>query len=352
MDICVRCGDLDRAYKLLKNPTSIPPPSKSPVNNINGAADGVDGSSSSSSANAARSVSNDEGSAETAAPAPEPFSGIPGLRAAEVPDAPTPAMAAVMRNTELPSAAISELISKPVETGSTPGSVSSTTGSELTSDPSYSTGAMASEPVVTTGSASSGGRDSSGSDTTASAGQVVFSGPGSEPVRSEVTSEPVISPGPDTDVVRPPSSSSSSLVKVGPDTQPDEVFKSQAGRFSETPNRESAESRDESSVVSPDVSSVDSGDNDRGGRGRGEGRRQEAGKLVRPSVEAFTSVLTGFAGVGDKDRALAVFQQVSNATVRVHFLLKIMSGAGAPNDYRYTITWVRASPCSNLFEIC
>ena len=33
------------------------------------------------------------------------------------------------------------------------------------------------------------------------------------------------------------------------------------------------------------------------------------GVLPRPSVEAFTSVLTGFAGVGDKDRALAVFQQ-------------------------------------------
>lgn len=42
-----------------------------------------------------------------------------------------------------------------------------------------------------------------------------------------------------------------------------------------------------------------------GGEGAGGGVR-----LVRPSVEAFTSVLTGFAGVGDKDRALAVFQQV------------------------------------------
>lgn len=45
-----------------------------------------------------------------------------------------------------------------------------------------------------------------------------------------------------------------------------------------------------------------------GGEGPYEGG--DRGKLVRPSVEAFTSVLTGFAGVGDKDRALAVFQQV------------------------------------------
>ncbi|CAM9879311.1 unnamed protein product [Ectocarpus sp. 12 AP-2014] len=44
------------------------------------------------------------------------------------------------------------------------------------------------------------------------------------------------------------------------------------------------------------------------------GERKEAG-LVRPSVEAFTSVLTGFAGVGDKDRALAVFQQMVTAGV-------------------------------------
>lgn len=39
-------------------------------------------------------------------------------------------------------------------------------------------------------------------------------------------------------------------------------------------------------------------------------------RLVRPSVEAFTSVLTGFAGVGDKDRALAVFQQVRGSIYR------------------------------------
>lgn len=39
-------------------------------------------------------------------------------------------------------------------------------------------------------------------------------------------------------------------------------------------------------------------------------RAGEQGRLARPSVEAFTSVLTGFAGVGDKARALAVFQQV------------------------------------------
>ncbi|CAN0498152.1 unnamed protein product, partial [Ectocarpus sp. 8 AP-2014] len=44
------------------------------------------------------------------------------------------------------------------------------------------------------------------------------------------------------------------------------------------------------------------------------GAGKETG-LVRPSVEAFTSVLTGFAGVGDKDRALAVFQQMVTAGV-------------------------------------
>lgn len=46
--------------------------------------------------------------------------------------------------------------------------------------------------------------------------------------------------------------------------------------------------------------------------GYAEGGREAWGglRLMRPSVEAFTSVLTGFAGVGDKDRALAVFQQV------------------------------------------
>lgn len=47
-----------------------------------------------------------------------------------------------------------------------------------------------------------------------------------------------------------------------------------------------------------------------GGYGEGDGGAWRGVGLVRPSVEAFTSVLTGFAGVGDKDRALAVFQQV------------------------------------------
>ncbi|CAM9857198.1 unnamed protein product, partial [Laminaria digitata] len=57
-----------------------------------------------------------------------------------------------------------------------------------------------------------------------------------------------------------------------------------------------------------------------GGGGRGEAGGGEVGgagevPLVRPSVQAFTSVLTGFAGVGDKDRALAVFQQMMTAGV-------------------------------------
>lgn len=47
-----------------------------------------------------------------------------------------------------------------------------------------------------------------------------------------------------------------------------------------------------------------------GGSREGEAGAWRGVGLVRPSVEAFTSVLTGFAGVGDKDRALAVFQQV------------------------------------------
>lgn len=313
VDICVRCGDLDRAYKLLKNPTSIPPPSKSSVNNNNGALDSADNStiSRSGSANAAGLVADDEDSAENAARTPEPFSGIPGLRAAEVPDAPTPAVAAVTRNTELPTAAISELISEPVETGSTPGSVSSSTGSESTSDPGYSTGSIASKSVaVTTASASSRGRDISGSGTTAPADSVAFSEPGSEPVRSGLTSEPAIFPGPDIGAAPSPLSSSSSRVGGGQNTQPDKIFKSQEEKFSGTRDREPAQPRDDRSVESTDVSSVDSCDSHRGRGGRGGGRRQAAGNLARPSVEAFTSVLTGFAGVGDKDRALAVFQQV------------------------------------------
>lgn len=59
----------------------------------------------------------------------------------------------------------------------------------------------------------------------------------------------------------------------------------------------------------------------------GGGVGEEGGVLLaRPSVQAFTSVLTGFAGVGDKDRALAVFQQVMGS-------LSAAPAAGACSTY-------------------
>lgn len=64
--------------------------------------------------------------------------------------------------------------------------------------------------------------------------------------------------------------------------------------------------RDAGSATAAEEAGTDAG----GVEGTSPGGAGKEAGLVRPSVEAFTSVLTGFAGVGDKDRALAVFQQV------------------------------------------
>lgn len=67
-----------------------------------------------------------------------------------------------------------------------------------------------------------------------------------------------------------------------------------------------------------------------GGYGEAEGGAWRGVGLVRPSVEAFTSVLTGFAGVGDKDRALAVFQQVRQRPRHHNFLWRVPSVGASP----------------------
>lgn len=285
MDICVRCGDLDRAYKLLKNPTLFPRAAPAAGRGR------LDASELDKNASMSPADPQEVSSASRAA---------------------SGATAAAIREDRAPEGLVDNARSTLV-------------GAEGTMDavrPAEVSGMGEPGGETLKGDKSSPGRrrrrtESSGFTVGAEAGVVDRE----NMVEPETMDEPAQGWRDDPDA--------GARATAGSTTLEDDISGVRGGRAKSGMKNRIEGSREslpaDGGGLKEDVDvrrgTVGRGDDgfieaegvvENQGSGFGEGRKQGDGgvMLVRPSVEAFTSVLTGFAGVGNKDRALAVFQQV------------------------------------------